>query len=249
MAEKRNLGRRTYRLTEAENQFLLQEQVIDAQQSGQNNARNGSCDMKKIIRKMRFTLLELLVVIAIITILASLLLPALKTTRETAKKIKCVGNLKQVGTAVLIYTSDYNGCFKAPYDGAANPTLWNQTLIMYGYLNSGEVFHCPSAENKWSYTPPYTNLDRRSYGIRAYPYNAYINLKNISNFSDYWLCTDSFCSNAATTPCESYIITNWSDRFIHFRHDRNANVLYADGSVRATGKQYFSNYTWANLYP
>jgi len=205
--------------------------------------------MKTITRRIRFTLLELLVVIAIIAILASMLLPALKTARETAKKIKCIGNLRQIGTASLIYTNDYDGWFKAPYDGTANPTLWNQTLIMFGYLNSGEIFHCPGAENKWAYTPPYGNLDRRSYGIRAYPYNAYIKIKSISNFSDYWLCTDSFCSNAGTAPCESYIITNWPDRFVHFRHDRNANVLYADGSVSATGRQYFVSYAWVNLYP
>jgi prepilin-type N-terminal cleavage/methylation domain-containing protein len=58
---------------------------------------------------MAFTLLELLVVIAVIAILAGLLLPALHSTKEKARKVQCTGNLKQVILAAQLYADDHGG--------------------------------------------------------------------------------------------------------------------------------------------
>ncbi len=81
-------------------------------------------------RSSRFSLIELLVVISVIAILSALLLPALNKVRGKARMIQCTNNLRQMGTAVGLYTEEYGYCIKYRYGTASTgDTLWHINML------------------------------------------------------------------------------------------------------------------------
>lgn len=124
-----------------------------------------------------FTLIELLIVIAIIAILASLLLPSLRKARERGKTIACNSNLKQLGSAVNIYSTDFDAYYP-PCPSNANNDTWQ--IKLDGYLfeytgsiwqNAPGVLRCPAQKN--SEEANYDCILKGDYGLNRYVINMF----------------------------------------------------------------------------
>lgn len=103
-----------------------------------------------------FTLVELLVVISIISLILSILLPALKTVRQQGQTVGCMNNIKQLGLAFILYSGDYNG-YAMPATAPSGVYWWGKKLatgidqkagFVWPYLKSklaqNSVYECPS---------------------------------------------------------------------------------------------------------
>ncbi|OGV50613.1 MAG: hypothetical protein A2017_06830 [Lentisphaerae bacterium GWF2_44_16] len=193
-------------------------------------------------RDHRFTLIELLIVVSIIAILAMLLLPALSKARDSAKKILCTNNQKQLIQTYLAYSCDNND-WTVPSVGAS----WEHTFIVDGgylrndyfskiinpygyYLNKSMV--CPSL-TKHITTNVTTYAIRSDYGINYRSCNAwssllvnytYGHIKKIDPravvFGDRGPCTiiTSLISSSSSTIYPLSMV-----------HDLGSNLAFIDG--------------------
>lgn len=130
------------------------------------------------MKSSRFTLIELLVVIAIIAILASIMLPALASAKQTAYRVQCLSNLKQIHSGFAQYWGDFNDYVAPPASGTDPIKLythqyhWDYYIGRY-YMNypvtgsgwptsntSWRAFKCPTDN-----TPRHATWPNRSYAM------------------------------------------------------------------------------------
>lgn len=172
-----------------------------------------------------FTLLELLVVISIVSLLMALLLPALRSARDAARRAVCMSNQCQLSVASVAYAEDHRGWM---FQSGAYSTMirLDAGISPAGYFNSLEVLVCPGSINV-SPDPNYTyarlgwyfgnnNFTGTSYrwmsGTRGDTDNRFLPSKYFRHWANtYTLPTDASAGTVAPAPNIHFLGTTMTD--------------------------------------
>lgn len=136
-----------------------------------------------VLHQAAFSLVELLVVIAVIGILAGLLLPALSSSKERARRLKCLSNLRQVNLALRMYADSDNDKFPQVTAGSwAWDVPWKVGDSMVQNGATQRIFYCPCSGfsdqdnlNLWNYA---TNVYRVVGYAMTFPGTATVSATN-----------------------------------------------------------------------
>ncbi|OGV48959.1 MAG: hypothetical protein A2017_09005 [Lentisphaerae bacterium GWF2_44_16] len=207
--------------------------------------------MKNICNK--FTLVELLIVISIIAILASMLLPALRSVREKANEINCKNNFRQIGTSAHLYASDYDA-FLPPSsnDEFGSNVYWFPALYDRGYLTNKKLVLCvsnPKGVKDWFAGAGYPRINTN------YGNNIMITSNASSHYQWYKLGSLSYESKVPMV-FEAYqypYFDCWiSESNYAWPHKNRMNVLFLDNHVDDTamflGGNLPNNWKWNYKY-
>ncbi|MFG0247279.1 MAG: type II secretion system protein [Phycisphaeraceae bacterium JB051] len=171
-------------------------------------------------RRHGFTLIELLVVISIISLLISILLPALASARKAAQNTQCMSQFRQIGIAVHAYLNDNKDVFFTRDSSNSYDPLGRQLKIYTN--NSKDIHHCVL---KGSTSTNYDGIE----GKWGYGFNDKLKKKNVIVYVHDTTRRIMF-ADTVTSACFDW--ASPSDRRIDYRHIGNStNTLIVDGHV------------------
>ncbi len=190
-----------------------------------------------------FTLIELLTVIAIIGVLAAITLAAIGHVRSTAKRARCISNLRQIGIAAALFSHDnknrslpgnFYGMLKG---GGYLPALNKGDMLAY----SG-VWMCPEDGNDPNDKDRSTITDDKVDSITSVSYG--YNAQRIGLPPTYWDTSKITLAEIEIPSRTLYFADCWSyymnkagtNQKASFRHRGKINVLFFDGHVATLSK-------------
>ena len=199
-----------------------------------------------------FTLIELLVVISIIALLIALLLPAIKSSKEYARRAVCGSQLRQIGQATLMYANDHGGQFpRRSANGAVYPyvkydhssgggyLLWRDYLCLYygDYLpyeynklfsyRSPPLLFCPSHNNEVD-TPEWLTSTLYFFWVNLNPTYGWKSPTSIDTTPPGWLLV----GDRAAPPEDAYQNMFESNHLARGLNFAGSNWAYVDGHVQ-----------------
>jgi prepilin-type N-terminal cleavage/methylation domain-containing protein/prepilin-type processing-associated H-X9-DG protein len=197
-----------------------------------------------------FTLIELLVVIAIIAVLIGLLLPAVQKVRETAARIQCTNNLKQLGLGLHSYQDDFGRFPIDDHDKTPPGTLYTSLLPYVEQANNSpsvaapvKLFLCPSRRaTEVGPRDDYAAGHHPDWWYASHPYSGWYSILGGPYFPDHQGGT---YTNYAGVSLVEVANADGSSNTLLLAHKGLAPRYYAGGSPPAQNNpKYTTDVTW-----